>query len=142
MIVCMREEASVDLRHTREQLLFISGECIPGACEIGLRERLAVWSGARLWRADRVDRRQFGVLWNDAHLFLSRQDSLADCLVPHIEATLIFVRPLSGHLVRRMARARRIVEEEGLVRGHGLRVFDEFERLVGDILSEVIAFLW
>ena len=43
--------------------------------------------------------------------------------------------------MRRVSGARRVVEEERLVRGDGLRVHDELDGLVGDVLTEVVALL-
>ena len=43
--------------------------------------------------------------------------------------------------MRRVSGARRVVQEERLVRGDRLGVHDELDRLVGDVLTEVVALL-
>ena len=96
---------------------------------------------ARLGRADRVERRQLGVRRDEAHLLLAGEGLLAHRLVAHVEPALEPVDPLLGRVVRRVAGAGRVVEEERLVGRDGLGVLDELERLVGDVLGEVVALL-
>ena len=74
-------------------------------------------------------------------LLLPRERLLADRLVAHVELALELVDPLLRRVVRRVARARRVVEEERLLGRDRLRVLDELERLVGDVLGEVVALL-
>ena len=88
-----------------------------------------------------VDRRQLGVARDDAQLLLPGQGLLADRLIPHVEAARELVGPFLGDVVRRVGRTRRVVQEERLVGRDRLRVLDEFQRLVGEILRQVIALL-
>ena len=74
-------------------------------------------------------------------LLLPGQDLLADRLVPHVEPAGELLDPLLRCVVRRVRRTRRVVEEERLVRGDHLGVLDELQRLVGDVLGEVVALL-
>ena len=74
-------------------------------------------------------------------LLLAGQRLLAHRLVAHVEPALEAVDPLLRGVVRRVARARRVVEEERLLGGDRLGVLDELERLVGDVLAEVVALL-
>ena len=67
------------------------------------------------------------------------QRLLAHRLVPHVEATFEFVDPFLRSLVRRMRGARRVIQEEWLVRREHLGIFDELQRLIGQIFSEVVA---
>jgi len=45
-------------------------------------------------------------------------------------------------MMRRVGRPGRVVQEERLVRRDRLRVLDELERLVGQVLGQVIALGW
>ena len=141
LVVGVREEPGVDLGHAAEQPLLVVRERVPRPRDVEQRERLAVGPGARLGRADRVDRRQLGVGRDDAHLLLAGQRLLAHRLVAHVEAALELVDPLLRRVVRRVAGARRVVEEERLLRRDRLGVLDELDRLVGEVLGEVVALL-
>ena len=114
---------------------------VPRARDVQRRERLAVRPAAGLGRADRVQRRQLGVGRDDAHLLLARERLLAHRLIAHVEAALEAVDPLLRRVVRGVAGARRVVEEERLVGRQHLGVLDELERLVGEVLGEVVALL-
>ena len=138
LVVGVAEEAGVDLRHAAEQPLLVVGERVPGPDGVELGPGLAV--GALLVDV-RVDRRQLRLVGDHAHLLLPREHELAVRLVPHVEAPLVLVDPLLGGVVRGMAGARAVVEEERLVGRDGLRVTDELERLVGDVRAEVVALL-
>ena len=80
-------------------------------------------------------------LGEDAQPLLPFEHQLAVRLVPHVELALVLVGPLLRRVVRRVARARAVVEEERLLRRDRLRVLDERERLVGDVDAEVVALL-
>ena len=73
--------------------------------------------------------------------FWSVEDELAVGLVAHVELALVLVDPLLRGVVRSVAGARAVVQEERLVRGDRLGVADERHRLVGDVLGEVVALL-
>ncbi len=110
VVVGVGQEARVHLGHPREQALLVGREGVPGAGDVQQRERLPVWTGARLWRADRVDRRQLRVGRDDAQLLLTGQDLLADRLVAQVEAAgeLLDPRPSAPGAVHvpRPARSR------------------------------------
>jgi hypothetical protein len=98
-------------------------------------------SGPVLGRADRVDRRKAGVLRDDAELLLAREGAFPHGLVAQVEAALVLVDPLLGHVMGRVARAGRVVQEERLLGRDRLRVLDELDRLVGQVVGEVVALL-
>ena len=133
------DEARIDLGHAREQALLVVVEGVPGPNRVEHRERLPVRAGAGLGRPDRVQRRELGVLGDDPELDLIGERCLADRLVAHVELALELVDPLLRRVVRRMAGTGGEVEEERLVRCDRLGVTDELERLVGEILGEVVA---
>ena len=139
--VGVREEAGVDLGHPAEQPLLLGRQRVPRPRAVQRRERLAVRPRARLGRADRVQRRQLGVGRDDAHLLLARERLLAHRLIAHVEPALEAVDPLLRGVVRRVTRARRVVEEERLLGREHLGVLDELQRLVGHVLGEVVALL-
>ena len=58
VMVGVREEAGVDLRHPREEPLLLVGQRVPGRRHVERRERLAVRARCASGRADRVDRRE------------------------------------------------------------------------------------
>ncbi len=141
LVVGVREEPGVDLRHSREELLLVIRERVPRPRVVEWRERLAVRPGARLARPDRVDRRQLGVLRDEAELLLPGEGLLAHRLVAHVEAALVLVGPLARNVMRCMAGAGRVVEEERLLGRDRLRVHDELDRLVGEVDRQVVALL-
>ena len=125
----------------REQPLLLVGQRVPRPGDVQRRERLALGPLAGLGRADRVDRRQLGVGRDDAQLLLPGQRLLADRLVAHVELALELVGPFLRDVVRRMGGAGRVVQEERLVRRDRLGVLDELQRLVGEVLGQVVALL-
>ena len=78
---------------------------------------------------------------DDAHIELALVDDLAVLVPAHVELALVLVRPFLGHMVRRVAGARGVVEEEGLVRCIDVGVLNELDGLVGQVDAQVIAFL-
>src|SRR3954453_12474424 len=60
-------------------------------------------------------------------------------LVAHVEAALELLDPVLRRVMRGMTGAGGVVEEERLLRRDRLRVLDELDRLVGDVLAEVVA---
>ena len=139
VMVGVRQEPRIHLGHPREQPLLLGGQRIPRPGDVQRRERLALGPLAGLRRADRVDRRKPGIGRDDAHLLLPGQGLLADRLVPHVETALELVGPFLRDMVRRVRGARRVVQEERLVRRDRLGVLDELERLIGDVVGEVVA---
>ena len=122
LVVGVAQEARVDLGHPREQLLLLLVQGIPGPRRVDLGERLAVRAVAGLGRSDRVDRRQLGVGRHDAELLLPGERLLAYRLVAHVEATLELLDPLLRRVMRGVAGAGRVVQEERLLRRDGLGV--------------------
>ncbi len=140
LVVGVGEEARVHLGHPAEELLLLVGERVPRPRHVERRERLAV--GPRpLLRADRVDRRQLRLLRDEPELLLPGERLLAQRLVAHVEAALVPVDPLLRDVVRGVAGAGRVVEEERLLGRDRLRVLDELDRLVGQVDGEVVALL-
>ena len=88
LVVGVREEAGVDLGHPGEEPLLVVRERVPRPRHVQRRERLAVGPGARLGRADRVDRRQLGVGRDEPELLLAGERLLAHRLVAHVERPL------------------------------------------------------
>ena len=58
-----------------------------------------------------------------------------------VELALVLGRPLGGHVVRRVRRARRVVDEERLVGHQRLLLAHPVDRVVGHVLGEVVALL-
>ena len=141
VMVGVRQEPRVHLSHPREEPLLVGGQRIPRPGDVQRRERLALGSLAGLGRADRVDRGQFGVGRDDAHLLLPGQRLLPHRLVPDVEPALELGDPLLRSVVRRMRGTRRVVQEERLVRCNRLRVLDELQCLVGEVIGEVVTLL-
>ena len=139
VMVGMGQEPRVHLGHPAEQPLLLRRQGVPWPGEVQRRERPAVRARAGLRRADRVDRRQPGIGRDDPHLLLPGQGLLPHRLVSHVKAALELVGPFFGDMVRRVRGAGRVVQEERLVRRDGLGVLDELQRLVGQVLGEVVA---
>jgi hypothetical protein len=74
-------------------------------------------------------------------LLLALERPFAHRFIAGVEATLVLVDPISRRLVRRVARAGRVMREERLVRRDRLGVLDELDRPVGQILTEVVSLL-
>ena len=91
-------------------------------------------AGISLWR---------GVSWQSGGMtpsFFCRAKRLFAQLVPAlVELALVLVGPLLGHVVRRVGRAGREVDEERLVGCQRLLLRDPGHRLVGHVLHEVVA---
>ena len=138
VVVGVRQESRVDLGHPREQPLLLRRQSVPRPGDIQRRERLPLGPLAGLRGADRVDRRQFGIRRDNPHLLLPRQGLLPHRLITGVEAALELVGPFLRDMVRRVGRAGRVVQEERLVRRDRLRVRDELDRLVGDVVGEVV----
>ena len=93
-------------------------------------------AGISLWRA---------VSWQSAgmtpELLLPGEGLLAQLVPALVELALVLVRPLLRHVVRRMGRAGREVDEERLVGRERLLLADPVDGLVGHVLHEVVALL-
>ena len=86
-------------------------------------------------------RGQLRVLRDHAELLLARERLLAQRVPALVELALVLGRPLGGHVVRRVRRAGRVVDEERLVRHQRLLLADPVDRVVGHVLGEVVALL-
>ena len=139
LLVGVAHEPCVHLGHPAEQPLLLGRQGVPRAREVERREGLAVGPGPLARHADRVQRRQLGVGRDDAQLLLTGERLLAHRLVAHVELALEALDPFLRGVVRGMARAGRVIEEERLLGGDRLGVTDEFQRLVGEVLGEVVA---
>ena len=78
---------------------------------------------------------------DQSQLLLTGQGLLPDGLIALVEASLELFDPLLWRVVWGVAGAGRVVEEERLLRRDRLGVLDELERLVGDVVGEVVALL-
>ena len=125
-------EAGEHLGHAGEQPLLLVRQRVPGP------DRVALAEGAR---RHRVDRGQLGALGQDPPLDHPRQDPLAVGLVAVVELAPVLVDVLLGGVVGGVVGARAEPQVPGLVRLRLLGVADELQRLVGQVLGEVVAVL-
>ena len=136
--VGVAQEAGEHLGHPAEQPLLVVVKRIPRPHGVLRRPRFAVGS---LDIEVRVDWRQLGVRRDDAELLLVLQHDLAVALVAHVEAAGVAVGPLLEDVMRRVPGARADVGEPRLVGRDHLRVADEFDCPVSDVLRQVVAVL-
>ena len=122
VIIGEAHETGIDFHHTGIQPLGVSRQRVPNGHV-------------------RVVRRQLGAWRDDAHLELALVDDLAVLVPAHVELALVLVRPLLGHVVRGVAGAGGVIQEEGLVRRVDLRILDELDGLVGQVDAQVVALL-
>src|SRR5262245_52787799 len=83
-------------------------------------------------------RGQLALGWDDPELLLTGERLFADLVPALIELALVLRDPLLGHVMRRVRRSWREVDEEGFVWGDRLLLTDVVNRLVGKILGEVV----
>ena len=88
-----------------------------------------------------VPRRELAVLRDHAELLLAGEDALALAVPSVVELTLVLLDPLPRHMVRRVGRARSEVHEKRLVGHQRLLLIHPGDRLVGEILGQVVALL-
>jgi hypothetical protein len=119
LVVGVRREARVCLHLPRHHATLVLAERIP--------------------RGDLLrTRREPGPGRNDAHLDLPRERLLAELVPALVELAAVFLDPFLGHMVRRMRRARREVDEERLLRRERLLRLDPRDGLVGHVGGEVV----
>jgi hypothetical protein len=118
------QEPGVDLGHPAEQPLLLLRQLLPGPHHVDRVPRLAV-DALLLGRG--VQRRQLGVLREDAQLLLALEHLLAVALVAHVEAAPVLLDPLLGGVVGGVGGAGAEVHEERLVRDDHPGVFDELD---------------
>ncbi len=116
------QKAGEDLHHARVELLLLWGECIPV-------------------RHVRVVTREFGAGRDDAQLLLPGEDLFAVRIPAVIELTLVLVRPLLGHVMGRVHSPGAEMQVKRLVGGDLLGISDELDRLVGQVLGQVVTLL-
>ncbi len=87
----------------------------------------------------RMARGELAVRRNDAKRLLPGDGFFAQLVPALVEFALVLVGPLLGHMVRRVGRARREVDEERLVGRQRLLLRDPGHRLVGHVRHEVVA---
>ena len=93
----------------------------------------------RVPRRERVvARRQLRVGGDDAERLLARERLLAHHVPALVERAAVLVRPLARHVVRRVAAARRDVGEPRRLRLLGADPVEPVDRLVGEIVLEVV----
>ena len=122
VVVGVGQKAGKDLHHARVELLLLRGE------------RLPVWHV-------RVVTREFGALRDDAQRFLPGEDLLAVGIPAVVEHALVLVRPLLGHVMRRVHGAGTEMQVKRLVRRDLLGIGDELDGLVSQVLGQVVALL-
>ena len=130
LVVGVLREAGEDLGHACEQPLLVVGERVPRAHVV---QRAVGALGQR------VDRREVGALGQHALLDHARQRPLAVGLVAVVELALVLVGPLRRSVVGRVVGARAEPHEPRPRRRGGLAVADHLQRLVGEVLGQVVA---
>ena len=122
VVVGVLEEAGVHLHLAREDRLEVVGHVVPRRDLGGSRGQLGVggMTPSSFWRA---------------------KVSLAQGVPAVVERALVLVGPLGRHVVRRVRRARGVVDEERLVGHERLLLADPVDRAVGHVLGEVVALL-
>ena len=86
-------------------------------------------------------RRELTVLRDHAQLLLTGEDLFTQLVPALVELALVLVGPLLRHVVWRVRRAGREVDEERLVGRETFLLSDPPNRLVGHVLHQVVAFL-
>ena len=141
LVVGVGDEAGIDLRHPGEQPLLVRAERVPRTYPVELGPGLTVRPGDAVRLAVRIDRGELNAVGQDAQPLLLGQDVCADRFVAQVEAASVAVRPLLEDVVRGVSRAGAVVHEPRLVGCDGLGVAHELDRLVGQILRQVVAVL-
>jgi hypothetical protein len=138
VMIAVGDEPGVDLGHPAKELLLVIAQRVPRSDHVHRRPGLAL----RALRVDvGVERRQLGPRGDEPHLELTSEHLLAVLLVAHVELALVLVGPLLGHVVRGVGATGREVHHPRLVGIRRLSVADVLQRLVGDVLGEVVAVL-
>ena len=84
-------------------------------------------------------RREHGVGRHDAERLLPRERLLANLVPALIELALVFLDPFLRHMMRRMCRARREIDEERLVGSERFLRLHPRDRMVRHVGHEVVA---
>jgi hypothetical protein len=123
LCVGVADESGEHLHHPRVELLLVVRQRTP-LRHVGIAGR---------------DHRFLG---EDAELLLVGEHRFAVLVPTHVEHTLVLVGLLFENVVWCVAGSRAEVHEERLVRRDHVGVADEADRLVGQILREVVAVIW
>ncbi len=132
LVVGVLGEAGEDLGHAREEPLFLVGERVPRPDVVVRRIRSL---------GHRVERRELGAFGHDALLDHPAERPLAVGLVAVVELALVLVGPLRRDVMRRVIGPRAEPGEPGPRRSRNLDVADHLDRVVRQILGEVVALL-
>ena len=112
----------------------------PGEGFLEPGRELAVVLGHVVPRVDaRVARRELRVLGEEAAFDLVGVPLLARDVPAGVERAPVLLEVLVGRLVRRVGGAEREVEEERTVGPDRLRVVHELDRVIDEVLAEVVA---
>ena len=122
MMIGVLQEPGIHLHLARQHRLHLRVDFIPGLNLLGPRGQL-------------------GILWNHAQILLPRENLLAQLVPPLVELALVFIRPLFGHVVRRMASAGCEIHEERLVGHQRLLLPHPGDSLVCHVFGKVVSFL-
>ena len=122
VVVRVFHETGVHLHLAEQNGLHFFRDCVPGR---------------NFW----MPLRKFAVRRNDAELLLPGKRLLAELVPPLVELAFVLIRPLLGHMMRSVGRARREIGEERLVRHQRLLLADPLDRLIRQVLGQVIALL-
>ena len=119
VVVGLLQEPGVHLHHAGKESLLLGGKGVP---------RLHAGGAGRELRVSRYD----------TQLLLPREYLLADFVPALVELPLVLLDPLLLRVVRGVRGARGVVDEERLVRRHGLLHLDPMRCLVGQVVVEVV----
>ena len=122
VIVGVTQKAGKDLHHARVEPFLLWGERLP------------------LWHV-RVVTREFGALRDDAQRFLPGEDFFAVGIPAVVEHALVLIRPLLGHVMRRVRGAGAEMQVKRLVGCDLPGIGDELDGLVDQVLGQVVALL-
>ena len=119
LVVGIGRVAGVDLGLPGEQLLLVGRQRFPFRQIVGPGRKVRIRG-------------------NNSQPFLIGENLLAHGIPAHVELALEFFDPLRLRLVRRVAAAGNVVDEERLVGRSGVELLDVFDRLVRHVGGEVI----
>ena len=83
---------------------------------------------------------QFGILWHDALGLHIGQGLFTHRIPAFVEFALVLFDPLLPNVMRGVGGAERTVQEEGLVRRHGMQAADPGDGLVDHVFRDMVTF--
>ena len=122
VVVGVLHEGGIDLHLPGEHRLHLLGHLVPG-------------------RDLRVARGQHGVGRDHTEFLLARERRLAQLVPALVELALVLVDPFGRYVVRRVRGAGSEVHEERLVGHQRLLLAHPRDRLIGEVLGQVVALL-